>query len=162
MLVTLCNSNPDSPNAIRLGGRISSRDKHHVYDSTPALLSSRATVWVVNDLQTEKKHINVSADNFALHSNSKFYCQHCDRNGCEHIRSVLVHEDTKRKEKRQQKKNGGKSLNQLASFCIAGWGKLMRGSQTERAKFWVGVRVYANRNQVDVLKLSAEIMRITK
>ena len=150
MLVNLVNNNPQSPNPVRIGdgifgGRVVSRDKYYVYDSEPPFPFSYR-LWIVNDFQVEKRRINVSSEDKQI-----LYCQFCDTTCCEHIRAVLVHED-----------KNGRSLNQLAMFCINGWGRLLEAGEIKRVKFWAAVRVYANRKSVTFSELSAEITRITK
>ena len=72
MTVTLCNNNPNSPNAVRLGngifgGRISSRDRYNVLEGE-APFPFQYQCWKVRDFQDGKWYVVVKHGNVETRS----------------------------------------------------------------------------------------------
>lgn len=150
--ITLVNSNPHSPNARRLGngrgGRVISRDHYNVYDSEPPFPFSYQ-LWIIDDLQTQEQHINVSSN-----ARDKFYCQACDANHCAHIRAVVVHEEDRKKEAAEQAKELALTAHVVKAKEFIEDLLMRFAYRNTREQHLQHLRVYASRFKVDFIELA--------
>ena len=153
-MVTLCNNNPKSPNAIeyRAGifGGITSRDKYIVHEATP-VWPFDYSLWHVRDLQIPKcRWVNVSSI-----ENDFYYCQKCNANNCEHVMAVKIFESEKHKEKKAL----NRTMAEHTDFVIAHNVKITTSSsEKEQDWFWAGARIYANRHGVEFKELVKNLL----
>jgi len=187
MTVTLCNNNPNSPNAVRLGngifgGKILSRDRYNVLEGK-APFPFQYQCWQVRDLQDGKwyvvvKHGNVETRSCTCKDYNENYKKYGDgtwssfgfaKYACEHIRAVALYLDECRKDARKRRREASPALQKSApqtigehtQHLIDGWGNLVKPHATGKAKkeFWDGVRIYANRRGINPDELTKAVLK---
>lgn len=178
MTVNLCNNNPKSPNAVKfqqgIFGGVTSRDRYNVLPGEPTF-PFQYQCWQVRDLQDGKwyvvvKHGNVETRSCTCKDYNENYKKYGDgtwasfgfaKYACEHIRAVALYLDECRKDARKREKSAPQTTGEHAQYLLEGWGNLVKPHTTGAAKkeFWDGVRIYANRRDINPDELTKAVLK---